>query len=696
MRSQSSQTQYSPPVTLCQPYSYSKLVLSRSPISRYTQSRPTNAGASPKTNSIGAAQGDVKVVSVKIKRQFTPVSFGNVTIDDRFWSPRIRVNREQTLRHEYEECKKTGRILGFKPDWTPESREQARHIFNDSDVAKWVEAVSYSLSSHPDPELEALLDEVVDLFAGAQQPDGYLNTYFSFVEPDKRWTNLRDKHELYSAGHLFEAAVAHYEATGSQKLLDVACRFADHIDSVFGPEPGKKRGYPGHQEIELGLVRLYHATGNERYLNLSKYFIDERGQQPHYYDIEARERGEDPKDFWAKTYEYCQAHLPVREQAEVVGHAVRALYMYSAMADLAGEFGDETLLRACEKLWENLCLKRMYLTGGVGPEKSNEGFTFDYDLPNETAYTETCAAIALVFWNHRLLQLDCDGRYADVMERALYNGVLSGVSLDGTTFFYDNPLASLGKHKRSGWFTCACCPPNIARLLASLGGYIYSESETDAVVHLYIQGTGKLDVGGRTVTLKQTTDYPWDGKINIEVSPDEPASFGLKLRIPDWCKGANLTVNGESVNLASMIEKGYAGIERQWKQGDRVELELPMPIERMRAHPKVRQDAGCVALQRGPMVFCLEEVDNQAPVLQIALPGDAKLSAEKRDDLLEGVVTIKGEAVTPDELDWEGQLYRTEPTKMKPCAITAIPYYSWANRKIGRMAVWLREVRSGM
>lgn len=626
----------------------------------------------------------------KVLRQLTPVPFTDVTIDDVFWAPRVRVNREQTIPHQYSECKKTGRIDGFIPDWTP-GEGQARHMFNDSDVAKWIEAASYSLASHPDPKLDALVDEVIALIAGAQQPDGYLNSFFSFVEPENRWTNTRDRHELYCAGHLMEAAVAHYKATGKKSLLDVMCRYADYIDTVFGAEPGKKRGYPGHQEIELALVKMYHTAGNENYLKLSKYFIDERGQAPIYYDQEAIDRGEDPKDFWAKTYEYCQCHVPVREQTEVVGHAVRALYMYSAMADLAGEFGDDTLLKACEKLWDNVCLKRMYITGGVGPDRSNEGFTFDYDLPNETAYAETCAAIALVFWNHRLLQLDCEGKYADVMEQTLYNGVLSGVSLDGKKFFYENPLASLGKHERQGWFGCACCPPNISRLLASLGGYVYSGTETEAIIHLYIQGDGKLNVGGNTVSVKQTTNYPWEGSVKIDVSPEKAAKFTLKLRIPGWCKGAAVKVNRQSFDLAANLEKGYVKIEREWKSGDSVELDLPMPVERVNAHPAIRQDLGRVALQRGPMVYCIEEVDNEAPILQAALPKDAKLTATFQKDLLEGVVVITGEAVAPDDSDWDGAIYRAKPSKMKNYKLTAIPYFAWNNRTLGKMNVWLPE-----
>src|SRR5512136_2068131 len=425
-----------------------------------------------------------------MKKSFTPLSFTQVSIEDEFWAPRLRTNRERTIPLEYEQCRSTGRLDAFRLNWKP-GMEPVPHIFWDSDVAKWIEAASYTLAAHPDPRLQAQLDEIISLIASAQNSDGYLNTHFTVVEPGKRWTNLRDRHELYCAGHLIEAAVAHFQATGKRTLLDVLCRYADHIDQTFGPRPGQKRGYPGHEEIELALVKLYHVTGERRYLDLSLYFVDERGRQPHYYDLEAVARGDDPASYWAKTYAYMQAHVPVREQHQVVGHAVRAMYLYSALADLAGETGDRSLLETCEELWLHLCTRNLYITGGIGPSPANEGFTADYDLPNESAYAETCASIGLVFWNHRLLQLECAGRYADMMERALYNGVLSGVSLDGEKFFYENPLASQGNHHRQAWFDCACCPPNLARLLASLGQYVYAQNDTELAVHLYVQGSGR-------------------------------------------------------------------------------------------------------------------------------------------------------------------------------------------------------------
>jgi DUF1680 family protein len=627
-------------------------------------------------------------------KQFTatwkPISWKAVSIDDPFWMPHLRVNRENTLFQIYQFCEKTGRIDALRLHWKP-GMEPVPHIFWDSDVAKWLEAASYSLATHPDPVLEAHVDSVISLLIAAQQPDGYINSYFTSVEPENRWTNLRDRHELYCAGHLIEAAVAHFQATGKRVLLDALCRYADYIDSVFGPDPGKKRGYPGHEEIELALVKLYQVTGERRYLNLSQYFVNERGQQPHYFDIEAQQRGEDPKTYWAGSYEYNQSHFPVREQSKVVGHAVRAMYLYSAMADLAREVPDQSLFDADLRLWQHLCSTRLYITGGLGPSAQNEGFTTDYDLPNETAYAETCAAIGFVFWNHRMLRLDCDARYADMLERALYNGVLSGVSLDGEKFFYENPLASLGTYHREAWFKVSCCPPNIARLLASLGQYIYAVTETDLAVHLYIQSTAQLTVGGHEVTVRQETAYPWYGNITLRLTMQESATFGLRLRLPGWCRSATLTVNGEAVDIASHLEQGYVRVERLWQSDDKVAFELAMPVERMYAHPNVRQDAGLTALQRGPLVYCLEATDNNAPLQCIVLPRSAELTSQFEVDMLNSVTVIKGQALVEDDTDWAGILYRSQPAALQSSIITAIPYYAWDNRQPGEMRVWIRE-----
>ncbi|MBM4038147.1 MAG: glycoside hydrolase family 127 protein, partial [Planctomycetes bacterium] len=500
-------------------------------------------------------------------RKLRPLALGDVKIADTFWAPRQETNRTVGIRHQYRQCKETGRLDAFKLDWKP-GQDNPPHIFWDSDIAKWIEAASYSLGTHPDAELQKLVDDAAALVASAQQPDGCLNVHFTVVEPGKRWTNLRDQHELYCAGHLIEGAVAHFQATGSRVLLDALCRYADHIDRTFGPEPGKKKGYPGHEEIELALIKLYHATNNDRYLKLSKYFVDQRGQQPHYYDEEALARGDDPKKYWARTYEYLQAHKPVRDQEEIVGHAVRAMYLLSGMADVAAETTDETLLAACRRLWASAVERKMYVTGSVGSAGWGERFTTDYNLPNETAYAETCAAIGLVFFAHRMLQIEADAKYADAMERALYNGILSGVSLDGTKFFYENPLASEGKHHRQGWFGCACCPPNVARLVASLGSYAYSVAPDGFYVHLYIAGSATAYAAADNspdVTLTQETSYPWNGDVKLTVRVQEPSRFDLFLRIPGWCRKHLLKVNGKTV--AHKMVKGYARVNRTWSNG---------------------------------------------------------------------------------------------------------------------------------
>ena len=623
-----------------------------------------------------------------VRRTYVPVPHVAVTIDDTFWSPRLEANRTQTIPIEYEQCRITGRIdallLGWQPGDVP-----VPHIFWDSDIAKWIEAASYALAVHPDAALDAQIDEVIALLAGAQQPDGYLNSHYTQVEPENRWTNLRDNHELYCAGHLIEAGVAHFRATGKRELLAVVSRYADYIATVFGRAEGQQRGYPGHEEIELALVKLYRVTGEQRYLDLAAYFVDERGAQPHYFDQEAVARGEDPAAYHFKNYRYSQSHRPVREQHEVAGHAVRAMYLYTAMADLAGELGDDSLLAPLEQLWRHLCTRNLYITGGVGVSAANEGFTQDYDLPNLSAYAETCASIGLVFWMQRMLQLRCDGRYADVLERALYNGVLSGVSLDGARFFYENPLASRGDHHRQAWFDCACCPPNIARLLASLGAYIYGYSEDEIAVHLYIQSQATIELGGQAIRLQQATNYPWDGEVTLRVDMAQPAHFGLRLRIPGWCRRAAVSINGAPIDMEGKLARRYLTLMRTWQPGDRVTLALDMPVEQIFAHPNVQQDVNCVALQRGPLVYCLEQVDHVTPLHHIRLPLDADLTPRFEPDLLGGMVEIVGEGAAAEIDDWENTLYRGAPPVCVPTPLRAIPYFAWDNRTAGAMRVWL-------
>jgi DUF1680 family protein len=626
---------------------------------------------------------------------FSPITFPSVSIEDAFWAPKLRVNREATLPIEYQQSKDTGRIDAFRLDWKPASggknAANPPHIFWDSDVAKWIEAVSYSLATHPDPALDALLDEVIALIAGAQQPDGYINVHFTVVEPDKRWRNLRDAHELYCAGHLIEAAVAHFQSTGKRSLLDVLCRYADYIGQVFGRGEGQKRGYCGHEEIELALVKLARVTGKQKYLDLARYFVDERGQSPNYFALEHADETGVPMPFGPINaarfdYGYNQSHQPVREQREVRGHAVRAMYLYSAMADLAHD--DPSLQPALDALWEDVCARKMYITGGIGPSRHNEGFTHPYDLPNETAYAETCAAIGLAFWNHRLLQQKCESRYADVIERTLYNGIISGVSLDGEKFFYENPLASIGNHHRQPWFDCACCPPNLARILASLGEYIYATHQDEIAIHLYVQGAAQVKLGDQMLTICQETRYPWEGDVTISFEMTQAATFGLRLRLPGWCQRFHLFVNGEPVKAP--MEHGYLLLRRTWQPSDVLRFEMEMPVERIYANPNVRQDAGLVALQRGPLVYCLEQADHTTPIEHIMLPRDAILTARFEPDLLGGVTVIASEGIAADPAGWDG-LYRTQPPAFKSIPITAIPYYAWDNRQPGTMKVWLNE-----
>lgn len=628
---------------------------------------------------------------------------------DSFWGKRLKVIQEVAIPYQWKAlndsvigAEKSHAIMNFKIAAGDEAGEFYGRVFQDSDVYKWLEALSYSLILKPDAQMEKTVDELIDVIEKAQQPDGYLNTYYIINGIDQRWTNLRDNHELYCAGHLIEAAVAYFQATGKRKLLDIACRFADHIDSVFGLEPGKKRGYPGHEEIELALIKLYRTTGNERYLQLTKYFIDERGRQPHYFDIEANNRN----DHTGRYDElYYQADVPVREQTDAHGHAVRAMYLYSALADLYAETGDKSLFETCKKLWKNVIKKRMYVTGGIGSIAFGEAFTFDYDLPNDIAYAETCAAIGLVLWANRMLQIDVDSEYVDVMERALYNGILSGISLDGEKYFYVNPLEvwpeacekrndlNQGRLRttRQNWWGTACCPPNIARLITSLGQYTYSSQENKIFVHLYTGSEAEVEIHEQKVKITQKTNYPWDGDIQLNVDPEKEAEFSVFLRIPGWCKEAVLKVNGETLDIFTSIQKGYVNISRQWKMGDIIELTLQMPVERIRSNAKVRANAGKVALQRGPVVYCIEETDNGSNLADISLPKHVQFDLHFDNDLLEGVTVINTNSFRSDESNWSETLYSSQEPDRNSFSIKAIPYYTWANRGKGEMSVWIRE-----
>lgn len=616
------------------------------------------------------------------------VPFTAVRIDDAFWKPRVETVLEHTVPHCFAQCEQTGRLRNFDVAAGKRAGKFEGYFFNDSDVYKVLEGAAYALQHRRDPKLEAYVDEQIARIAAAQQEDGYLNTYFTLHPEEQRWENTRVRHELYCAGHLIEAAVAHHQATGKRALLDVAIRFADYIDRVFGP--GKRVDVPGHEEIELALIKLYHLTGDEKYLNLAAFFIDQRGR-PGGRDLYG---------------EYCQDHAPVCDHTQIVGHAVRAMYLYCGVADLVALRPDDRLTAAMGRIWRDTVRTKMYITGGIGSSRHNEGFTRGYDLPNDTAYCETCAAIALCLWAHRLNLLHADGRYVDVLERALYNNVLAGISLEGTRFFYVNPLASDGDHHRQPWFACACCPSNAVRFLPSIGNYVYAHSKDAVYVNLYVGGEGKIELAdGRTVVLRQQTRYPWDGAVRLTVEPVGEMSFGVKLRIPGWCQGATLAVNGQTLENAAPV-KGYAAIRRAWHSGDVVELNLPMPVERMQADPRVEADRGRVALQRGPLVYCLEDADNPVDVRTIVLPPDIETAAaphsrrrpgqlrvEHDPGLLGGVTVIRGAGLAADAApvaDWSGPLYRRVPPA-RAVSFTAIPYYAWDNRQPGAMVVWLPE-----
>ena len=633
--------------------------------------------------------------------RMTPCPLAAFRWEPGFWHDRVAVNRRSTVPICYRKLEETGRIDNWRLNWKP--GEEKPHFFWDSDTAKWIEAAAYCLATRRDARLEKRVDDLIGLIGAAQQPDGYLNTYFTAVEPDRRWSNLMFLHELYCAGHLMEAAVAWFEATGKRKFLDIMCRYADHIDTVFGPKAGQLRGYDGHPEVELALVRLTAATGEKRYFDLAKFFVDERGRQPHFFDQEGSRR--ERLIAWDKRpamviYRTFQAHKPVREQANAVGHSVRAGYLYAGMADVAAETGDRELLAACRRLWRSMTERRMYVTGGIGSTRFDEEFTFDYDLPNEDAYAETCAAIALVFFAHRMLQIDADGRYADVMERALYNGVISGVSLDGKRFFYDNLLAVhperhvYSRQKppfRQEWYGCACCPPNLARLLASLGRYVYSTGPGSLHVHLYGANRTELSVDGVRVGLKQETDYPWDGRIRLTLTLPQTAGFKVVLRVPGWCRRFRLSVNGRRVGNPELV-RGYAVLDRRWADGDRIQLDLEMPVERVEAHPSVREDCGMIALQRGPVVYCVESGDNGRDLADLSLPDSTRLTLRKSRIAGCAVPVIEGEGRRRARDGWSGALYRADPGRLVKARFRAIPYFMWDNRGDGgEMRVWIRR-----
>lgn len=689
----------------------------------------------------------------------TPLDLKSLKITDSFWKKEMELVRKEVIPYQWEAlndrvkdaapsyCMRNFKIAGKmnqekhrlgkayeEPKYTfrgfealPEDPEHLEDkfygfVFQDSDFSKWIEAVAYSLTQYPDPELEKIADGAIDIVCAAQQDDGYLDTYYIINGKDKIFTNLKDNHELYCFGHLTEGAVAYYQATGKDKLLKAAERFADYIANYFGEEEGKCKGYPGHEIAEMALVRLYEVTGEERYLQLSEFFINERGTLPYYFDIEQNLKLTE-KEKNELRYQYHQAHLPVRQQDEAVGHAVRAVYLYSGMADIARITGDETLYKACETLWDNITNQKMYVTGGIGGTHIGEAFSFPFDLPNDTAYAETCASIGLVFFARRMLEITPKAKYADVMERALYNGILSGMALDGKSFFYVNPLEVNPEscHKderkfhvkpvRQKWFGCACCPPNIARLLSSIGSYAYTENEDTLFVHLYMGSILTKKIKDQDVDVQIQSGFPWNGKLKITVRA-KGTDFKLALRVPGWCDSFTLQYDGQTLHGltdkdadASVVDfkrierkDGYLYISGFDQEEETITLDFPMEPQWIVANPAVREDAGKVALQRGPIVYCLEERDNGADLHLLSVDPTKQPVLFNMKIQEEEVIALKaqGQRVIQDSSDPDGgqsalyaEYYVPEKESIE---LVYVPYYTWANRGENEMQVWTRTV----
>ena len=592
---------------------------------------------------------DIKEQPLKMIEQ---IDFSHVKINDNFWSPRLSKHVSATLPVCIDQIEnQTGRIRNFENAAKGEG-EHSGIFFDDSDVYKALEGMAYSLINNPDPELEKKADEWIDKFAAAQQPDGYINTFYTLTGLDKRWTNM-DKHEMYCAGHMIEAGVAYYQATGKRKLLDVCIRMTDHMMSQFGP--GKRHWVPGHEEIELALVKLYQTTQEQKYLDFAYWLLEERG---HGHGTMGDEGKWDPV--------YYQDIVPVRRLTDISGHAVRCMYLYCGMADVAALKNDTGYIAAMDRLWDDVVHRNMYITGGIGSSHDNEGFTEDYDLPNLDAYCETCASVGMVLWNQRMNQLTGDSKYIDVLERSLYNGALAGISLGGDRFFYVNPLESKGDHHRQEWYGCACCPSQLSRFLPSIGNYIYASSDDALWVNLYIGNTGQIRIGETDILLTQETDYPWDGSVKLTISTSLPLEKEIRLRIPNWCKTYDLSINGKRINVSE--EKGYAVI-KDWKSQDVIALDMDMPVEIVAADPHVKENFGKRAIQRGPLVYCMEEIDNPEYFDQIQLSPSTTFQTAFVSDILNGIKTIK--------------------TNGRAQSATFIPYYAWDNRKAGKMRVWI-------
>lgn len=608
------------------------------------------------------------------------VPFNEVTVQDQFWAPRQETNRKISLTHSLDMLEKAGNLKDIELAILGSRTGYIGPVFMDSDLYKAIESISYSLATSPDPKLEKRIDTIITRLATAQMADGYLNTWYQVNEPTRRFTNLRDNHELYCAGHMFEAAVAHFQATGKRTFLNVATKYADLLCKTFGNGIGQRKGYSGHPEVELALVKLSQATGEQKYFNLARFFVESRGQK--FFATEHNT----PLDQYDG--DYWQDNVPITEHESIVGHAVRAGYLMSGATDVAMQTGDPKLTDMLRRVWKNMVYKKLYITGGIGPSGSNEGFTKDYDLPNATAYQETCASVANAMWNWRMCKLFKDGQYADVMETALYNGVLAGYSLDGTKYFYVNPLASEGHHHRSEWFGCACCPPNVARTVAAIGGYAYAKSNNSIVVNLFLNGSVATDIGGSKFRMSVKTNYPNDSKMQFTLSEVPKVFETLALRVPGWVSNEpSIKVNGKKV--VAQVSNGFASVQRAWKAGDTVDYSFDMPVRLVAAHPGVEEDRGAHAYARGPIVYCFEEADNGKLSDMIASMNETS-NMKWEPQLLGGITTFTVDAWKQEKLSWSKKLYQTV-AKRVPIKLKAIPYCVWDNRKPGQMRVWLPE-----
>ena len=632
------------------------------------------------------------------------VDFTKVKLTDHFWLPRIEINRTVTIPASFERCESTGRVKNFVMAAEKKGKFCTRYPFDDTDIYKTIEGASYSLATYPDKKLEAYVDSLITIIAKAQEPDGYLYTART-IDPGhvgswvgkERWEKERElSHELYNAGHLYEAAVAHYLATKKTSLLNIALKNADLVCSVFGP--GKKSVAPGHEIVEMGLVKLFRVTGKKEYLNTAKFFIEARGQYAGY--------DKKSNDSW-KNGSYWQDDKPVAQQDEAEGHAVRAGYLYSAVADIAALTNDDTLLKAIDRIWENMVQKKLYVQGSVGARGDGERFGANYELPNATAYNETCAAIANVYWNHRMFLLHGDSKYIDVLERSLYNGLISGIGLDGKSFFYTNAMQVKNdfthediEPARSGWFECSCCPTNLTRLIPAIPGYVYAVKENNLYVNLFVNSNSDLTINKNQLQITQQNNYPWEGKLLFSIDPQKPAEFNVLIRIPGWARNevvpsglyhfstasdAKIPINLNGKPVEYTMQNGYAVISSKWKKGDKLEVELPMEIKRVVADNNLKDDIGKVALQRGPLIYCAEWVDNNGKASNIILPSDAQLQAEYKPGMLNGITILKGKLPVVNIADNGKEISTTQHDFM------AIPYYAWANRGKGEMMIWMPE-----